>query len=162
MSRFSRCSPLLLAAFLLAGTLQSAQSAVEPQEHNNNAPRTESGVTLNNGKPWKTDAPLRKGMEAIQRDMKEALPRIHAGTESPRQYVALARKMRNHVNGIFKQCKLPPKNDVQMHLVLDQVLQGSEAMEAHNGQASGAAMIVHALDLYGRHFEHAGWKPITH
>ncbi|MBF0439073.1 MAG: hypothetical protein HQL93_08120 [Magnetococcales bacterium] len=161
MSRSSILPYFVWGVLLLTAPTSFAWSAVDQHEHNGPT-RTESGLTLNNGKPWQTDAPLRKGMEGIQRDIKESLPRIHAGTFTAKQYVALAKKMHNHINYIFKNCKLPKEADAQLHLVLAEVVQGQEAMEAHNGQSSGAAMIVHALDLYGRHFDHAGWKPLAH
>ncbi|MBF0628217.1 MAG: hypothetical protein HQL91_08340 [Magnetococcales bacterium] len=162
MSRFPPFARLLLVILLCMASAPPGLAALEQHEHNGTTPRNESGLSLDNGKPWQTDAPLRKGMEAIQRDIQDALPRIRAGSQTPRQYAALARKMHNHVHHVTKYCKLPPKADSQLHLVLGEVLQGAEAMEAQNGQSSGAAMIVHALDLYGRHFDHAGWKPLDH
>ncbi|MBF0272494.1 MAG: hypothetical protein HQL98_10565 [Magnetococcales bacterium] len=161
MSRFPLLPRLLLVLSLLASGPRLGWSAVEHHEANG-TPRSESGLTLNNGKPWPTDAPLRKAMESIQRDIREALPRIRSGSLSTRQYGVLAKKMHQHVHFITKNCKLAPEADTQLHKVLTEVIQGAEAMEAHRGQASGAAMIVHALDLYGRHFDHTGWKPLAH
>ncbi|MBF0191990.1 MAG: hypothetical protein HQL99_12750 [Magnetococcales bacterium] len=152
---------MLLVLLLLTIGPRFGWTALEQHEPNG-VTRSESGLTLNNGKPWQTDAALRKGMEAIQRDIKEALPRIRSGALSNRQYVALAKKMHQHINQITKNCKLTPEADTQLHLVLSEVIQGADAMEAQMGQSSGAAMIVHALDLYGRHFDHVGWKPLAH
>ncbi|MEO5333209.1 MAG: hypothetical protein H7839_14420 [Magnetococcus sp. YQC-5] len=150
----------ILMTLLLTGAPQTAWSAVD---HDHNEPKkNESGLTLNNGKPWSTDAPLRKGMEQIQIHIQEALPRIHAGTQTNKQYATLAKKIHSHINTMIKQCKLPPDADAQLHVVLGEVIKGALTMQEQGGQASGAAKIVHALDLYGRHFDHAGWKPITH
>ncbi|MBF0613971.1 MAG: hypothetical protein HQL92_02320 [Magnetococcales bacterium] len=162
---YRRCKIFTIAMVLtfMGGGLPSGWCAVDNQQHEHPAAtRSESGLTLNNGQPWQTDAPLRKGMEAIQRDIRDALPRVRSGAQTPRQYTALAKKMHSHLRYITKHCKLPPAVDDQLHRILAEVLQGAEAMESQNGQASGAAMVVHALDLYGRHFEHAGWKPLEH
>ncbi|MBF0213408.1 MAG: hypothetical protein HQM00_07580 [Magnetococcales bacterium] len=161
MSRFPRRLRIVLTLLLWTGLAQSGWSAVEQPEHNGSA-HSESGLTLNNGKQWPTDPALRKGMEAIQRDIREALPRIHDGSITPKQYAALANQMQTHVNELLKNCKLSPEADAQLHRIIAEVNQGAEAMAGQNGRASGAAMIVHALDLYGRHFDHAGWTPLAH
>ncbi|MBF0263173.1 MAG: hypothetical protein HQL97_15190 [Magnetococcales bacterium] len=160
MSRAHGLTRTILALFLLT-VAAPGWTAVDHGEHQAN-PKAEAGVTLNNGKPWPTDAPLRKGMEAIQRDMREALPRIHAGTYAARNYASLSKKIRAHLNHVTRNCKLKPEADLQLHRILVEILHGSEALEAKQGQSSGAAIIVRALDLYGRHFDHPGWKPLAH
>ncbi|MEO5344880.1 MAG: hypothetical protein H7834_00705 [Magnetococcus sp. YQC-9] len=145
----------------MTGSSATGWAALDPGEppgHN----KPVSGISLNNGKLWQTDAALRKGMEAIQRDMSEALPRIHAGTYTAKHYAQLSKKIRAHLSIITKNCKLKPDADLQLHRILIEISQGADSLEASQGQSSGAAIIVHALDLYGRHFEHAGWKSLTH
>ncbi|MBF0127980.1 MAG: hypothetical protein HQM02_12330 [Magnetococcales bacterium] len=161
MSCFPFFLRLGLVATLVTGGAHCGWSAVEPDSHTLPV-KTESGLTLNKGNPWQTDAPLRKGMENIQRDIREALPRIHAGTQKPKQYSALAKKLHSHVNFITRNCKLTPEADAQLHIVLGGVIQGALALQEIGMQASGAAKVVHALDLYGRHFDHPGWQPVSH
>ena len=36
------------------------------------------------------------------------------------------------------------------------------ALKADKGRDQGAVKIVQALDLYGAHFNHAGWKKLKH
>lgn len=160
MSREHGLTRTILALFLLT-IAAPGWTAVDHGEHQAHQ-KNEAGISLNNGKPWPTDAPLRKGMEAIQREMRDALPRIHAGTYTAKNYTTLAKKMRAHLNHITRNCKLKPEADLQLHRILVEVLHGSEVLEAKQGQSSGAAIIVRALDLYGRHFDHPGWKPLPH
>ncbi|MBF0294345.1 MAG: hypothetical protein HQL96_04080 [Magnetococcales bacterium] len=159
MSALFRSLRLLAVVVPLFGFTQTAWSALDHDQHGDQT-KAATRLTLNQGKPWATDPPLRKGMELIQHNIQEALPRIHAGTQKPKQYTALAHKLHGHVDRIIKQCKLSPEADAQLHIVLGEIIQGAVAMQDSVLQASGAAKVVHALDLYGRHFDHPGWVPI--
>ncbi|MBF0180886.1 MAG: hypothetical protein HQM03_12760 [Magnetococcales bacterium] len=159
MSALFRSLRLLVVVAPLFAFTQAGWAAVDHEQHGE-AGKSPARLTLNQGKPWATDLPLRKGMELIQRDIQEALPRIHSGTQKPKQYADLANKVHGHVNKLIKECKLPPEADAQLHIVLGEMIQGAVAMQDSVLQASGAAKVVHALDLYGRHFDHPGWTPI--
>jgi hypothetical protein len=37
-----------------------------------------------------------------------------------------------------------------------------EAMKAGSHREEGAVKVVEALNAYGKHFNHPGWKPIKH
>lgn len=56
----------------------------------------------------------------------------------------------------------PEAADHQLHVVLEQILDGIAIMKADKGRDQGAVKIVQALDQYGTHFDHAGWKPLKH
>lgn len=161
MSLPSLLKHLGIALFLITAGTQIAWSAVEQPEHNVEK-KTESGLTLNNGELWPTDAHVRAGMTSIQRDIGESLPSIHSGSMTDKQYFILAKKIHRYVDDILQNCKLPPEADAQLHIVLSGVIKGALTMESQTAQASGAAMIVHALDQYARHFEHPNWKALTH
>ena len=107
-------------------------------------------LVLNQGKKWPTDAPLRQGMENIR-----------AALGSGMKYQALANKVSAEVAGIVQNCKLEPEADAQLHLVIADILAGVEAMEGKvkgETRRAGAEKIARALDAYGEHFDHAGWK----
>jgi len=59
-------------------------------------------------------------------------------------------------------CKLPEQADHQLHIVLEQILDGIAVMKADQGRDEGVVKIVQALELYGTHFNHTGWKPLKH
>jgi hypothetical protein len=110
----------------------------------------EAKLVLNQGKKWPTDAPLRQGMESIR-----------AALGSGMKYGALATKVNTEVAGIVQNCKLEPAADAQLHLVIADVLAGVEAMEGKvkgETRREGAEKIARALQAYGEHFDHAGWK----
>ena len=117
-------------------------------EHGHGA--AEAELVLNQGKKWPTDEPLRQGMENIR-----------AALGSGMKYQALANKVNTEVAGIVQNCKLEPQADAQLHLVIANILAGVEAMEGKvqgETRRAGAERIARALDAYGEHFDHAGWK----
>ncbi|MEO5349718.1 MAG: hypothetical protein H7836_08740 [Magnetococcus sp. YQC-3] len=151
---------LCLIAGISVGFTAIAWSA-EGHSHDGHA-KSSSGLVLNNGKLWQTDAPLRKGMDAIRQDMEAALPRIHNATFSREHYAILVKGVRGHIEDMVKNCKLPPDADAQLHGVLAEITAGADAMESATNPLSGAVKIIQALNAYGHHFEHPGWKPVAH
>jgi hypothetical protein len=110
----------------------------------------EAKLVLNQGKKWPTDAPLRQGMENIR-----------AALGGGMKYGALAKKVNAEVAGIVQNCKLEPEADAQLHIVIADILAGVEAMEGKvqgETRRAGAQKVASALDAYGEHFDHAGWK----
>jgi hypothetical protein len=158
-----------LARILMAGLVVVAVSAgvtwaQAPHahgEHEGHAPGAAKPV-LDHGKKWKTDAPLRQGMEAIRAEVVAALPAIHEKRYTPPEYAALAGKIGAQLSSIVANCKLPKDADAQLHLVLAELVAGTQAMQAQSGQREGAIRVLGALGTYGSYFEHAGWKPIRH
>lgn len=118
-------------------------------------------IKLDNGRKWPTDEVLCPGMGEIRIAMADALIPIHRNAFSAGAYEALAARVQAQVDYIIANCQLPEQADHQLHIVLEQILDGLPAMKAATGQAQGAAKIVQALDLYGEHFDHAGWQPLA-
>lgn len=155
----------LLAAAGLALGLAAGSLAAEKAAHEHEHGAAPAKLELNNGKKWTTDAPLRKGMESIRNGMDAALHGIHENKFSAAQYGALAKKVNGEVSGIVVNCKLEPKADAQLHLVIADLLEGVEAMAGKAKKVkreAGAVKVVGALEKYGSHFDHPGWQPIKH
>ncbi len=153
----------LLAAAGLALGLSAGSLAADDHKHEHGA--APAKLELNEGRKWATDAPLRKGMEGIRKLMEASLHEIHEGKLSTARYGALARKVNAEVSGIVANCKLEPKADAQLHLVIADIGEGVEAMEGKAKKAkrqAGAVMVLGALEKYGAHFEHPGWQPLAH
>ncbi|CAA7613000.1 hypothetical protein [Magnetospirillum sp. SS-4] len=155
---------LPLAALILTAALSLAPAAVARDGHSH-----ESGhggqLTLDHGRKWQTDAPLRQGMSAIGADMAGALDRIHGNRFGPADYEALAGSIDAHIDGITRDCRLPPAADAQLHLVLAEIMDASEVMKGKGGtrdRSRGAVTVVKALDAYQAHFDHPGWRPLAH
>lgn len=154
-------SHLRLAAVVLGAGLVLATAAQAAGEHSHPA-QGPAALTLNGGAKWATDAPLRRGMDGIRREMAGVLPRIHHGTLDAAGYARLASKMQGHIDFMVANCKLPPEVDAQAHVVLEQLIEGSHLMEVGPDRAAGAVRVVLALEEYGRHFEHPGWAAPKH
>jgi hypothetical protein len=149
---------LLLA---LALTAPLSTTAAESAHAGHDAGATK--IELNAGKKWHSDASLRKAMATMQQQLSTALPRAHAGKLTPAQYQALGADLTAQIAYIVQNCKLEPQADAQLHLLIAQLGQGIDAIEGKEGDAHRAAGVVkaaQALNTYGTHFEHAGWKGI--
>ena len=162
MSKAIRWMPL---AAVLAGTMalalpvvSNAQATSAAHEH-----ATHGKVTLDNGKKWPTDEALRTGMTGIRKLIEPQLDAVHGGKLTAAQYNELAQKVEGQVGYIVANCKLDPKADAMLHLVIADIGTGVDAMAGKGGAvkpAQGAAGVVTALNEYGRNFNHPGWKPI--
>lgn len=118
-------------------------------------------VKLNNGKRWQSDEALRTGMSKMRAEVASALPKIHKGKFSPADYSALAGKLHGQIDYVTANCKLPEDADLVLHGILEQMIAGADAMKAEGNRAAGALKIVEALNVYGKSFDHPGWKTIA-
>ena len=153
---------IALASVILA---TGAIAAEHNHSHAHEAHGAPAKLTLDDGKKWETDAPLRAGMENIRETMAASLHEIHDNKLSPEKYATLASKVNVEVANIVANCKLNPKADAQLHLVIADIVTGAEAMEGKNRKLKrqgGAIKVLGALDKYGAYFEDPGWKPIKH
>jgi hypothetical protein len=57
-------------------------------------------------------------------------------------------------------CKLEPNADAMLHLVIADLMAGTESMEGKtsNSRHDGAVQVLEALKSYGKYFQHPGWK----
>ena len=137
-------------ALALTVALAFAPLAYGQPAHEHAHGSAEAKLVLNQGQKWPTDEPLRRGMENIR-----------AALGGGMKYQALADKVNAEVAGIVQNCKLEPQADAQLHLLIANILAGVEAMEGKvqgETRRAGAERIARALDAYGEHFDHAGWK----
>jgi hypothetical protein len=123
-----------------------------------------SELTLNQGRKWTTDKPLRDGMDRIRGLVAPQLAAAHTGKLESTQYQTLAKQLEAEVGSIVANCKLEPKADAMLHLVIADLLQGTEAMSGKNVKlrpAQGLTKVASAVNQYGAHFDHPGFKPIA-
>ncbi len=126
-----------IAAALALAFAGPAFAAGEAHSHDHAA--AEAKLVLDHGKKWQTDAPLRQGMENIR-------AAVAKGVKDE----ALAKAVETEVAGIVQNCKLEPEADEQLHIVIAELMAGAEVKDA--------ARVAKALNAYGEHFDHAGWK----
>ena len=121
-----------------------------------------AGLTLNNGKKWETDQPLRTGMVNI-RALVEQHARTGAGNVDARKYNELSANIDKEVNHIFQNCHLDKKADDALHRILVDIMQGSAAAGGKRAgvkRETGIVQLRHGLENYGKYFNHPGWRPL--
>lgn len=150
-----------LAAMALAAML-AGPAAAQSAGHDHDA-ATEHKLSLDHGSKWATDDALRDGMERIRGLVEPQLGAAHAGRLSAGQYRKLALQVESEVGGIVANCKLEPKADAMLHLVIAGLGEGTEAMagkSAGHPPVEGLGKVVMAVNEYARHFDHPGFRPI--
>lgn len=152
----------IIAATLTAAVLfgLSAGAVSAQDHHHSHGEATSAQLTLDNGKKWVTDDSLRQGMSRIRDALQAELPAIHSGKATGEQYQALAQKVNDQLAFMVKNCRLEPKADAVLHLILADIIAGVDIMQAqHGGDAhEGVVKIVHALENYAAYFDHPGWQ----
>jgi hypothetical protein len=151
---------LIPAVVALGLALGATALAAEPHSHGHTSAAVQ--LRLDHGKKWQTDDVLRRGMSKIRSASAAALPAIHNNTFTPAQYGALAADIQAQVDDVVANCKLSEEADQQLHLVLEQIIDGVAGMKVATGRDQGAAKIVRALALYGEYFDHAGWRRLAY
>lgn len=101
-------------------------------------------------------------MGEIRVAMAQSLTPIHNNEFAPAQYEALATHIQSQIDYVVGNCKLPEQADQQLHLVLEQIIDGAADMKTKAGRNRGAIKIVRALAQYGEYLDHAGWQPLEH
>jgi len=150
-----------LAAAALAVSLAGparAQSAAH--SHDAAVPHK---LSLDQGRKWATDDALRKGMDRIRSLVEPRLDDAHAGKLTATQYRELVTQIETEVGGIVANCRLEPKADAMLHLVIADLGEGIDAMAGKNTRlpaAQGLVKVALAVNEYGSHFAHPGFKPI--
>lgn len=150
---------------VIAATLSTAimfglsAGAVSAQDHSHShGEGTSAQLTLDHGKKWASDDSLRQGMSRIRDLLDAELPAIHSGKANAEQYQALARKVNDQIAFMIKNCKLEPRADAVLHLILVDIIAGTDILLAQQGEAhQGAVKIVRALENYAAYFDHPGW-----
>lgn len=155
-------SPILfsLSAIVLAFPLMVQAAPAHHHDHGASAPQK---VELNAGRQWPTDEALRQGMGAIRTLAAGALPAAHAGKLTAARYTALANDVNAQIGYIVENCKLDPKADAQLHILIGELAEGVETMQGKRpgqGRAQGVVKITQTLNTYGKYFNHAGWQMI--
>ncbi len=123
------------------------------------------GLTLDDGKKWKTDEALREGMTKIKDALSPSLKLIHENKLGKQQYTELSDEIGVAVQSIFKNCKLEPKADAVLHVVLAKILKGSSEMKAGSTvklRRTGAVEVLGALEQYAKYFDHPSWNGFRH
>jgi hypothetical protein len=136
--------------------------AATDQHATGHAHESPAKLELDHGRPWATDAPLRRGMEALRAAFADRLAAIHAGTLAPGDYAALGATIEGEVATIVAECKLEPRADAVLHVIVAELLTAADVLQgrAPGTPEAGAHRAVIALNDYGRYFDHPQWQAL--
>ena len=123
------------AAAMIAALNAPVLAQTAAHDHGAAAPHK---LTLNQGRKWATDEPLRAGMSRIRGLVEPQLGAAHAGKLTSAQYRELATQVETEVGGIVANCKLEPKADAMLHLVIADLGAGTDAMAGKNPELRSA------------------------
>lgn len=147
----------LLTGLSLALALALPQAATAESSHHHHG-KAASELKLDHGRKWQTDDALRTGMSSISDLMRAARGDIDARRFTPAQYTTLANGVKAQIDDVIAKCKLPEEADAQLHVVLERMIEGVDAMRAGKHRRDGAKEVLRGLEMYAHGFDHPGWK----
>lgn len=153
-------SPIALMLAVALSSPLAVLAAADAHDHGQSAPHK---LELNAGKKWGTDTALRQAMSAIQKSVEQTLPAAHSGKATVADYDAFGKEVTAQVTYMVENCKLEPKADAQLHLIVADIMNGVEAAQGKHGEkkrAMGVVKVAQASNAYGKHFDHTGWQAI--
>lgn len=149
---------LILAASLVSLTPAQAQ----PSHDHGHAEHGVVQIELDHGRLWATDAPLREGMGRIRAAVVMARQADAQGRLNVTQAQALAAAVEDGIAFMVQHCRLEPKADANLHILLGHLSAAATAVRANPGAVDGLPQMLEVLDTYPRYFNHPGWQAITH
>ena len=106
-----------------------------------------SDLRLDNGKKWKANEATHLGMGNLQKLLTDF------ETSPDKNHRALGESLRAETNAIIQNCTMTGESHLQLHLVLNPMLENIEKLESGNGGgAEIRALQTHVKD-YHSHFE---------
>ncbi len=121
----------------------------------------EAALTLNEGKRWETDLALRTGMQRIRDAVAPAVLAQAAGRLTLAEAERLAATVQENVSDLIANCKLAPKADAALHVIITDLLSGSAMLKAEPASPAGSSLLIQALRHYADTFAHPDWQPVT-
>jgi hypothetical protein len=141
--------------------LVAQTSAQDTHQHKHDG-HAASALSLNQGKQWQTDAPLRQGMQSIKEAVQKAVPAFHQGTLTKPDAEKLASHINAQVEYLVTNCKLQPQADAVLHVFIGDLIAGADELAKQPSSMQGLPRIVGVLQKYPDYFDHPGWKGISH
>ncbi len=151
----------------IAMSLLSSSMRLHAQPHDHAAEHAhvehgDAGLSLNNGKPWDTDAALRRGMIEIRTAVDLLEPAFAAEQLNQTQAIQLSEAVKGSVTTMIEQCELEPAADANLHSILAMFLAAASELEFSPLSSNGLPALQAALQAYGQYFDHVGWQSDEH
>lgn len=154
----------LFSSFIIFTHTASLQAETRTSDHQHSHGHSEaatSGLSMDHGQKWKTDAPLRQGMRSISDAVMHSVPAYHDETLTKTDAEKLARHINAQVNYLVANCKLGPGADATLHVLIGRLLTAATKVANQPLSPQGMPHLVKSLQLYPDYFAHQGWSLIT-
>lgn len=123
------------------------------EEHSHSHEGRNTQMVLNEGKKWQSDQTLKVNMAALE----EKFDFVHKLFETKKvkssDYKMLAKQIGDSTSQIVKNCKLEPKADATLHVVLGKLLAAQENLKNPKKRIVALREIHESLNLYHEYFE---------
>lgn len=103
-----------------------------------------------------TDAPLRKGMGEIRKAV-DALNHYERGHMGSEQAVEFAGTIRQQVDYLIANCKLDPKADAALHVIIARLASSAQALQSDPKDLTSIPPMREALQQYAVQFDDPDW-----
>jgi hypothetical protein len=153
----------IISSFLLlsnTGTLLAETTVPDHQHSHGHDENAVSGLSLDHGEKWETDAPLRQGMQSINEAVMNAVPAYHHETMTKSASEKLAKHINDQVNYLIANCKLEPGADATLHVLIGDLLTAANNVSNDPLSKQGMPRLVNTLQQYQDYFEHPELKSI--
>lgn len=156
-SRWLRPSLIaLVLAGLALGAWRVVHRAHQSPDHSHNH-ELAAALTLDKGRRWATDLPLRTGMQRIRVAVEQASAARASARLTAVEAKALSATLQENVNYLIANCKLPPKADATLHVLIAELLAGAGQLAENPAAPGGLERMSQALRHYSEYFDHPGW-----
>lgn len=153
---------MTLTAILILGFGQAEAEDEHHHHGNQHQAGKKSKLSLNKGKKWATDKVLRNRMHDIHQLVEQNLERIHKGEMDDKEFQSMGSSIEDSINDIFKNCKLAPDADAQLHLILAKMItakdQLKKAKATKKERHSAVEGILGGIKNYHRYFDEGSPK----
>ena len=104
------------------------------------------------GEKWQADIHLQQGIKNIEIAMNRALKASHHDSLNKSDAGKLAETIKSEVEAIVVNCKLEPKADAILHVLIHELLAGVDLLQDEQQFSKGLAAISEVLKKYPNHF----------
>lgn len=158
---FSMLVTVTSLLLLINMPLNAQTDAADAHQHDHDK-HASSALSLDQGKKWQTDAPLRKGMQSIRDAVMKSADAFHKNALAKKEAEKLGKHINAQVEYLIENCKLEPKADATLHVLIGDLMAGANALSKQPLSKQGLPGVVKVLQLYPDYFDHKGWEKIVH
>jgi len=151
-------SKIFIISLLYVVGAFSVQAEEKKAEHSHEHSEQDVGIQLNEGKKWKTDEPLRQGMDSIHQAVEKSEKAFASKTLTPKEGEALASHINKQLMFMVENCELQPKADASLHVIIGEMMQGVGELSKAPDAEGGFPRIHKALKQYPKFFDHPDWE----